>query len=441
MGDQPWFVSTCSLCVAFSQAESVLPPPFLPLFEKKTKEYERYYKPIDTEDLSKLFWLKTVGLITPQHNEDYLKSQILFTNPDGAPDDEVAMVTLPDGCGVMMEWERPISASLAFSVLRWRYNLNVLLSQRNCPSPPRWDANQGPACPQHWLWHRNGNVDPCGGMRSWEKFQLTHHPPNRSTAISRTPIPLNTLSSKPTRLAWGGCGTTAGTSARACGSSRVAGKTSSRTPTIHLLSVTARTTARRSSPSKSANLMSSTLTPLWKATKVIWTSSDAFRVCFAGPRPVSRFSMGTDRSLSRYSKCAVPCRSSRDMTRALLGICASGAVASQRRRHESRMAWCVSIAALSLSLSFSLAVAFIALAVLHRPPQRSLQTTRRCGTISVIAIQVEMDPLTRTQFLSTSYPSVPWRRPSRVRWSPTPGGTALPGRVREQYHSRSSTCT
>ena len=122
MGDQLWFVSACSLCVAFSQTESVLPPPFLPLVEKKnTKEYERYYKPMDTqEDLSKLSWLKSVGLVTSQHNEAYLKSRILFTNPDGAPDDEVAMVTIPDGCGVMMEWERPISASFAFSELRWR---------------------------------------------------------------------------------------------------------------------------------------------------------------------------------------------------------------------------------------------------------------------------------------------------------------------------------
>ena len=304
------------------------------------------------EDLSKLFWLKTVGLITSQHNVEYLKSRILFTNPDGAPDDEVAMVTIPDGCGVMMEWERPISASFVFSELQWRYN--VLPSQRNCPSPPRWDANQGPACPQHWLWHRNGNVDPAGRAI----LQLTYRP-NRSTATSRMPTPLNTSSSKPTRLAWGGCGTTAGTSARACASLRAAGKTSSRT----LLSAPMRTTARRSSPLKSASLMSCTLTPLWKATDFIKRVPGLLR----GPASRISFSMGMDTSLSRYTKCAVPRRSSRDVTRTLLGICASGAVASQRRWHESRVR-CVSIVALSLSLAVALSLSLS----YTGPPQRSL---------------------------------------------------------------------
>ena len=51
----------------------------------------------------------------------------------------------------------------------------------------------------------------------------------------------------------------------------------------------------------------------------------------------------------------------------MLGICASGTVAPQRRRHESRVAWCVSIVCVvTLSLSFfTLAVAFITLTVLH----------------------------------------------------------------------------
>ena len=76
---------------------------------------------MDTQnDLSKLFWLQAVGLVTSQHNEVYLKSPILFTNPNGAPDDEVALVTIPGGCGIMMEWERPISASFASSGLWWR---------------------------------------------------------------------------------------------------------------------------------------------------------------------------------------------------------------------------------------------------------------------------------------------------------------------------------
>jgi protein arginine N-methyltransferase 2 len=44
-------------------------------------------------------------------NDLFCMSRILFTNPNGAPEDEVALVTDPDGAGIMMEWERPISAS------------------------------------------------------------------------------------------------------------------------------------------------------------------------------------------------------------------------------------------------------------------------------------------------------------------------------------------
>jgi protein arginine N-methyltransferase 2 len=44
-------------------------------------------------------------------------SNILFTNPPGAPDDEVALVCVPGGDGIMMEWERPISMSFLYSLL------------------------------------------------------------------------------------------------------------------------------------------------------------------------------------------------------------------------------------------------------------------------------------------------------------------------------------
>lgn len=42
-------------------------------------------------------------------NELFCMSNILFTNPSEAPEDEVALVCFPEGEGIMMEWERPIS--------------------------------------------------------------------------------------------------------------------------------------------------------------------------------------------------------------------------------------------------------------------------------------------------------------------------------------------
>jgi protein arginine N-methyltransferase 2 len=73
-------------------------------------EYEKYYRPpVDIQHLKKLYQLRSVGDIADHQNEAFCKSPILFTNPPGAPDDEVALITLPEGCGVMTEWERPIS--------------------------------------------------------------------------------------------------------------------------------------------------------------------------------------------------------------------------------------------------------------------------------------------------------------------------------------------
>jgi len=42
-------------------------------------------------------------------NDIFCQSMILFTNPNEAPEDEVALVCDPCGTGIMMEWERPIS--------------------------------------------------------------------------------------------------------------------------------------------------------------------------------------------------------------------------------------------------------------------------------------------------------------------------------------------
>jgi hypothetical protein len=52
-----------------------------------------------------------IRLDMDRRNELFCKSMILFTNPNDAPEDEVALVCDPGGDGIMMEWERPISMS------------------------------------------------------------------------------------------------------------------------------------------------------------------------------------------------------------------------------------------------------------------------------------------------------------------------------------------
>ena len=80
---------------------------------KKKKDYEMYYKPYDLkkEWILEHFRLQTAGRLDRRQNEWFCSSPIAFKTPDRAPDDEVAMVTVPNGCGIMMEWERPISES------------------------------------------------------------------------------------------------------------------------------------------------------------------------------------------------------------------------------------------------------------------------------------------------------------------------------------------
>jgi hypothetical protein len=53
-----------------------------------------------------------------RENRDFCSSMVVeYTKPPGAPSDEVAMVCgLFDGTGIMMEWERPISACVPFSI-------------------------------------------------------------------------------------------------------------------------------------------------------------------------------------------------------------------------------------------------------------------------------------------------------------------------------------
>jgi hypothetical protein len=49
-----------------------------------------------------------LGLDGDLHNEAYLMDNVTYMNPNGTPENEVAMVC-STGTGVMMEWERPIS--------------------------------------------------------------------------------------------------------------------------------------------------------------------------------------------------------------------------------------------------------------------------------------------------------------------------------------------
>ena len=55
-----------------------------------------------------------------QKNELYCEyTGILYTNPNGAPEDEVALICFPGGTGIMMEWERPISKLPLFLRFHW----------------------------------------------------------------------------------------------------------------------------------------------------------------------------------------------------------------------------------------------------------------------------------------------------------------------------------
>jgi hypothetical protein len=137
-------------------------------------EYELHYKvnrEEDHPDHGKPFTL--LRLDKHYDNDRFCKSWIQYTNPHGAPEDEEALITLPDGTGVMMEWERPISMFFLYcsSTLSRLpiplapriaiYSARVLLtscyySARNCPSPPGRYANIWFASTQYRLRPRDG---------------------------------------------------------------------------------------------------------------------------------------------------------------------------------------------------------------------------------------------------------------------------------------------
>jgi hypothetical protein len=85
-----------------------------------TAEYELHYKKTLGEghpDEGKPFTMLRLDRDYP--NDLFCQSHIQFTNPNGASEDEVALVSVPSGTGIMMEWERPISMfSLHLSTLR-----------------------------------------------------------------------------------------------------------------------------------------------------------------------------------------------------------------------------------------------------------------------------------------------------------------------------------
>jgi hypothetical protein len=81
-------------------------------------EYELYYKNArgETHDQGG----RPLALEGPKDdklNQLYCMSNVTFMNPNGAPEDEIAMV-FEEGTGVMMEWERPISMSFLYIVAR-----------------------------------------------------------------------------------------------------------------------------------------------------------------------------------------------------------------------------------------------------------------------------------------------------------------------------------
>ena len=61
-------------------------------------------------------------ILKQRENELYCYyTNILYTNPNDAPEDEVALVCVPSGTGIMMEWARPISKLSPF--LRFQVHL------------------------------------------------------------------------------------------------------------------------------------------------------------------------------------------------------------------------------------------------------------------------------------------------------------------------------
>jgi hypothetical protein len=91
-------------------------------------EYELFYK-IELggthPDEGKPFSVQRTDL--ERRNELFCKSMILFTNPNEAPEDEVAMVCDPSGTGIMMEWERPISMFHRYCQIYLRLNGIILI--------------------------------------------------------------------------------------------------------------------------------------------------------------------------------------------------------------------------------------------------------------------------------------------------------------------------
>jgi hypothetical protein len=81
-------------------------------------EYELYYRKARGEKHPDEG--KPIGVCRmdkERHNDLFCMSEILYSNPNGAPEDEVAMLCIGDGTGIMMEWERPISMLCHLAIL------------------------------------------------------------------------------------------------------------------------------------------------------------------------------------------------------------------------------------------------------------------------------------------------------------------------------------
>ena len=211
-------------------------------------------------------------------NDMFCQSTILFTNPNEAPEDEVALVCDPCGTGIMMEWERPISTPVLVLVNVIRSNGFII-----------------DGC-SHLIVHETARLllegMPKSGLRilnigfgigmvriNPDFLHVLFLNPTlyRSTSISKMPNPQSTSSSRATQRAWAGCGIQVGMIVRACASSRGGGKTSSpRISTTTLGSSLTILTLRRHQrenrtltvpyPSISASLTWCTLTHSRKAT-------------------------------------------------------------------------------------------------------------------------------------------------------------------------------
>ncbi|KIM35895.1 hypothetical protein M413DRAFT_14278 [Hebeloma cylindrosporum] len=156
------------------------------------EEYEFYSKPIQEEGhqdtAEPAVMIRFDG---DRKNKLFCKrADILYTIPHGAPDDELALIYLPNGAGIMMEWERPImreSARLLLEgmpksglrILNIGFGLGMIDSYFQDAKPAEHDIIEGHPGSLGFMRHKGWYDRP--GVRvleeRWQKYFSESWPP------------------------------------------------------------------------------------------------------------------------------------------------------------------------------------------------------------------------------------------------------------------------